>query len=304
MQTTIAAAASDSACHSILLLTNKGKRNYYNSTYRGRISLSDRLLFTVKNASEWMAGEYQVITDLSKTCTACINLTVPGPVSFPPPISETPAASPTGEGSSRGMLSNGSPEGEPRSHYGVWISLGFITALFTATALCLLETWERRTGNQTRHRHQKMEDENGYAIMTKRIISTQPSQHRSQGSPPVFDGYKVAVGVLGAVCVLLVLAVIAQHVWGFQAGQASCSGKCDIQQEAFISRLRQSLCDPARSGPAVGARCALCPKDWQAHKGKCYWDSKRSQIWNASQKDCELRNSQMLVIQDQEEMVK
>ncbi|KAH1183029.1 killer cell lectin-like receptor subfamily F member 1 [Mauremys mutica] len=147
-----------------------------------------------------------------------------------------------------------------------------------------------------------MEDENGYAIMTKRIISTQPSQHRSQGSPPVFDGYKVAVGVLGAVCVLLVLAVIAQHVWGFQAGQASCSGKCDIQQEAFISRLRQSLCDPARSGPAVGARCALCPKDWQAHKGKCYWDSKRSQIWNASQKDCELRNSQMLVIQDQEEM--
>ncbi|KAH1183079.1 uncharacterized protein LOC123344966 [Mauremys mutica] len=150
MQTTIAAAASDSACHSILLLTNQGKRNYYNSTYRGRISLSDRLLFTVKNASEWMAGEYQVITDLSKTCTARINLTVPGPVSFPPPISETPAASPTGEGSSRGMLSNGSPEGEPRSHYGVWISLGFITALFTATALYVC--WKHgREGPGTRH---------------------------------------------------------------------------------------------------------------------------------------------------------
>nr|XP_032643787.1 uncharacterized protein LOC116829194 isoform X3 [Chelonoidis abingdonii] len=111
MQTTLAAAASDSACHPILVLTNKGKRNYYNSTYRRRISLSDRLLFTVTNGSEWLAGEYQIIGDLHGTCMARINLTVPGSVSFPPPLSETPTASPTGEGSSRGMLSNGSPEG-------------------------------------------------------------------------------------------------------------------------------------------------------------------------------------------------
>ncbi|KAG6923556.1 killer cell lectin like receptor F1, partial [Chelydra serpentina] len=69
-----------------------------------------------------------------------------------------------------------------------------------------------------------------------------------------------------------------------------------------MSRLKQSLCDPAQSGPAGSARCELCSKDWQAHKGKCYWDSKRSQIWTESQKDCESRNSQMLVIRDQEEM--
>ncbi|XP_030399750.1 uncharacterized protein LOC115640844 isoform X2 [Gopherus evgoodei] len=133
MQTTVAAAASDSACHPILVLTNKGKQNYYNSTYRGRISLSDRLLFTVTNASEWMAGEYQVIGDLHGTCMAHINLTVPGSVSFPPPLSDTStaregAASLTGEGSSRGMLSNGSPEGEPRGHYGVWASLVLLVA--------------------------------------------------------------------------------------------------------------------------------------------------------------------------------
>ncbi|XP_030399752.1 uncharacterized protein LOC115640844 isoform X4 [Gopherus evgoodei] len=94
MQTTVAAAASDSACHPILVLTNKGKQNYYNSTYRGRISLSDRLLFTVTNASEWMAGEYQVIGDLHGTCMAHINLTVP----------------------------------EPRGHYGVWASLVLLVA--------------------------------------------------------------------------------------------------------------------------------------------------------------------------------
>ncbi|CAM2101438.1 killer cell lectin-like receptor subfamily F member 1 [Lepidochelys kempii] len=146
-----------------------------------------------------------------------------------------------------------------------------------------------------------MENEDGYVVMTlqmKRINSTQPSPHGSQGSPPGLDGYKVAVGVLGAVCVLLVSAVIAQSVWGFQAGWA----ECDIQQAAFVSRLKQSLCDPAWSGPAGGTGCELCPKDWRAHRGKCYWDSRRSQIWSESRKDCESRNSQMLVIRDQEEM--
>ncbi|XP_065271157.1 killer cell lectin-like receptor subfamily F member 1 [Emys orbicularis] len=149
-----------------------------------------------------------------------------------------------------------------------------------------------------------MEDDDGYAIMTrmKRINSTQPSPHGNQGSPPGLDSYKVAVGILGAVCVLLVLAVIAQSVWGFQAGQASCSAEFDVWQAAFMSRLKQSLCDPVGNGPAGGTRCKLCPKDWQAHNGKCYWDSKRSQMWNDSQKDCESRNSQMLVIRDQEDM--
>ncbi|CAM4653640.1 unnamed protein product, partial [Caretta caretta] len=51
-----------------------------------------------------------------------------------------------------------------------------------------------------------------------------------------------------------------------------------------------------------GGECELCPKDWWAHREKCDWDSKRSQIWTESWKDCEWRNSQMLEIQDQEEM--
>ncbi|CAM4558332.1 unnamed protein product, partial [Lepidochelys kempii] len=52
-----------------------------------------------------------------------------------------------------------------------------------------------------------------------------------------------------------------------------------------------------------GAECELCPKDWWAHWEKCDWDSKRSQIWTKNWKDCESRNSQMLEIQDQEEMM-
>ncbi|XP_067408139.1 killer cell lectin-like receptor subfamily F member 1 [Emydura macquarii macquarii] len=150
-----------------------------------------------------------------------------------------------------------------------------------------------------------MEDEDGYIVMKrqgKRVNTTQPFPPGRQGSPPSLHCYKIAVGTLGAVCILLLSAVIAQSVWGFNAGQASCSIECNIQKEAFMSHLKQSLCDAVRSGPSGSPRCKLCPSDWRAHRGKCYWDSKGSKFWNESQKDCELRHSQMLVIQDQEEM--
>ncbi|XP_050776125.1 uncharacterized protein LOC127032723 [Gopherus flavomarginatus] len=189
MQTNIVAAASDSACHPILVLTDKGKRNYYNSTYRGRISLSDRLLFTVTNASEWMTGEYQVTGDLHGTCMARINLTVPGPISFPPPLSETPtaregAASPTGEGSSRGMLSNVSLEGEPRGSYGVWISLGFIAALFTAAALYVC--W--RHGQEGSETHRGCEEE-GISDSTDTCLHAGPCLTSARGWNPRWRGW-------------------------------------------------------------------------------------------------------------------
>lgn len=76
MPTTI--TASDTACDPILVFTSKGKQNYYSHTYRGRIALSGWLLVSVKNASEWMAGEYRVVSDLHEICMARINLTVPG----------------------------------------------------------------------------------------------------------------------------------------------------------------------------------------------------------------------------------
>ncbi|XP_043353052.1 uncharacterized protein LOC122456618 [Dermochelys coriacea] len=159
MPTTIMAAPSNTACDPILVFRSKGKRNYYNSTYQGRITLSDWLLVSVKNASEWMAGEYQVVSDLHETCMARINLTVPGPVLFPPPISETPTvregtANQTREGSRRGLLSNGSLEGEPRGRCGMWVSPGFVAA-FIAAALYV--RWKRgREGPET---HRGCEEE-------------------------------------------------------------------------------------------------------------------------------------------------
>ncbi|CAM5105184.1 unnamed protein product, partial [Natator depressus] len=51
-----------------------------------------------------------------------------------------------------------------------------------------------------------------------------------------------------------------------------------------------------------GSGCKVCPRDWLPHRDKCYWVSKESKFWSESFKDCERRKSQMLVIQDREEM--
>ncbi|XP_050776881.1 killer cell lectin-like receptor subfamily F member 1 [Gopherus flavomarginatus] len=51
-----------------------------------------------------------------------------------------------------------------------------------------------------------------------------------------------------------------------------------------------------------GCGCKLCPADWLPHKNKCYWVSKESKTWSESREDCSAKSSQMLVIQDKEEM--
>ncbi|KAH1183434.1 hypothetical protein KIL84_004926, partial [Mauremys mutica] len=51
-----------------------------------------------------------------------------------------------------------------------------------------------------------------------------------------------------------------------------------------------------------GSECKLCPVGWLKHRGKCYWLSKETGNWKTSQNNCSINNSQILVIQDQEEM--
>nr|XP_042703663.1 killer cell lectin-like receptor subfamily F member 2 [Chrysemys picta bellii] len=82
----------------------------------------------------------------------------------------------------------------------------------------------------------------------------------------------------------------------------SPSRECNRSLEDLVSRLKQSLCHSAQSPSADGSGCKLCPVDWLSHRGKCYWFSKESTIWNKSRADCSVKSSRMLVIQDQEEM--
>ncbi|XP_075770281.1 uncharacterized protein LOC142823286 isoform X3 [Pelodiscus sinensis] len=135
-----AVAATDrSDCTPVMVLANKDSLRYLNSTFKGRMNLTT-LGVTVKKAEKWLAGQYRVDTSLQGTCLARINLTVPDP------ISELPAARDemvnlTGEGSSNRTLTNSSAAREPRRHYGVWASLGFVAAF---SALGLYVFWKRR----------------------------------------------------------------------------------------------------------------------------------------------------------------
>ncbi|XP_014434377.1 killer cell lectin-like receptor subfamily F member 2 isoform X2 [Pelodiscus sinensis] len=72
--------------------------------------------------------------------------------------------------------------------------------------------------------------------------------------------------------------------------------------EDLVSRLKQSVCDPAQINSAGGARCKLCPVNWRLHEDKCYWLSKELNSWSESREDCTRKGSEMLVIQNTEQM--
>nr|XP_023968145.1 killer cell lectin-like receptor subfamily F member 1 [Chrysemys picta bellii] len=78
----------------------------------------------------------------------------------------------------------------------------------------------------------------------------------------------------------------------------TCTGECS----ARLERVRSQLCHPAPPGPAGGSGCKLCPTDWQLRGDKCYWVSRARKTWSESRADCSARDSQLLVIQDPEEL--
>uniref|UniRef100_K7GEA1 C-type lectin domain-containing protein n=1 Tax=Pelodiscus sinensis TaxID=13735 RepID=K7GEA1_PELSI len=51
-----------------------------------------------------------------------------------------------------------------------------------------------------------------------------------------------------------------------------------------------------------GSECILCPVNWLKHRGKCYWLSEKIRNWQNSRDDCLTNNSQILVVQDENEM--
>ncbi|XP_032997823.1 killer cell lectin-like receptor subfamily B member 1B allele A [Lacerta agilis] len=64
------------------------------------------------------------------------------------------------------------------------------------------------------------------------------------------------------------------------------------------SQLDQSLVFPSTDT----SPCKVCPVQWQLHRDKCYWTSDYMKTWDESKHDCSTRDSQLLVIQDKEEL--
>uniref|UniRef100_A0A8C3HX21 C-type lectin domain-containing protein n=1 Tax=Chrysemys picta bellii TaxID=8478 RepID=A0A8C3HX21_CHRPI len=78
--------------------------------------------------------------------------------------------------------------------------------------------------------------------------------------------------------------------------------ECNSSLKVSQSCSNQSLYPKPDNNSTEGCGCKLCPADWLPHRNKCYWVSKESKTWSESREDCSAKSSQMLVIQDKEEM--
>ncbi|XP_034613501.1 killer cell lectin-like receptor subfamily B member 1B allele B isoform X1 [Trachemys scripta elegans] len=152
-------------------------------------------------------------------------------------------------------------------------------------------------------------------------LSPSSKAHKNlQESPqcPRWHGVVLKVGCAGVIVLLVMVAVLSARVFqGFSnkteersalksdgvTQRTGSGGERNASLEDLFSRLKQSLCDPAEINSAGGSGCKLCPRDWLLHGDKCYWLSNKADTWSKSHDDCSRKGSQMLVIQDQEQMV-
>ncbi|XP_074925898.1 killer cell lectin-like receptor subfamily F member 1 [Chelonoidis abingdonii] len=113
--------------------------------------------------------------------------------------------------------------------------------------------------------------------------------------------------VLGLIS-LVFLAVLITFFWRGNCKSPSmlrttCTENTTSSEESpctgmAISRLMDDLCED-REGRT---KCLLCPTGWMLHRGRCYYFSEQSGIWDASMRNCSGRKSQLLVVEDEAEM--
>ncbi|XP_029436646.1 killer cell lectin-like receptor subfamily F member 1 isoform X2 [Rhinatrema bivittatum] len=138
------------------------------------------------------------------------------------------------------------------------------------------------------------------------------SQDMKEAKPQVPHWYRPAFRISGVLNVVLLLTVIALRIFGFLCNQDDAHTRCrkplgnssvpgcgTWQIDSSPSHSAAPLC-PCLPGSGSGAQ--PCPMDWLWHKGKCYYFSRDTgRSWSRSREDCAKRDSQLLVIQDQEE---
>ncbi|XP_062825406.1 killer cell lectin-like receptor subfamily F member 1 [Anolis carolinensis] len=111
--------------------------------------------------------------------------------------------------------------------------------------------------------------------------------------------YKISLGILGAICVILGSAVIGLSISGLYAcGILHC---CHVVI-VLIRGPRNQIAENHVSLLLESATCKLCPANWIEERGMCYWSSKDKKNWIMGYHDCSGKRAQMLVIQDADEM--
>nr|XP_034963166.1 killer cell lectin-like receptor subfamily F member 1 [Zootoca vivipara] len=87
-----------------------------------------------------------------------------------------------------------------------------------------------------------------------------------------------------------------------EKGKVVNNGGCNASTDKFQAFLRLNFCNQKQTRSSDNSPYKVCPVQWQLHRDKCYWLSENIKTWDESQHDCSTRDSQLLVIQDKEEM--
>ncbi|KAL8213012.1 UNVERIFIED_CONTAM: hypothetical protein K2H54_060162 [Gekko kuhli] len=160
-----------------------------------------------------------------------------------------------------------------------------------------------------------MEDEEGYMALSfksRKEYGKHNLPSQIQGPLPRYSRcHQFRVGVGCTMIVLLIGAVVILTTWVFQMKQPKddlekdcrCLGSTnETENNPILPYLRQYLCKPHDNSITEKFSCRLCPQNWNLHENKCYWISKERQNWHNSKEDCTTKHSQLLVIQNQEEV--
>nr|XP_060617030.1 killer cell lectin-like receptor subfamily F member 1 [Anolis sagrei ordinatus] len=163
-----------------------------------------------------------------------------------------------------------------------------------------------------------MEDEEGYValnVCTRKGRQLYPGTQEPKTQLSHQRWCQIIIGAGGVVFLLLAGAAIALRIFAFQTRQyIHALEKPSVSQELrngtedktslenVISHLKRFLCKPLRISLTESFECKLCPQNWFRYENKCYWVSKKQGTWNKSQEDCKAKDSQMLVVQNQDEV--
>ncbi|XP_061475182.1 killer cell lectin-like receptor subfamily F member 1 [Rhineura floridana] len=156
-----------------------------------------------------------------------------------------------------------------------------------------------------------MEDEEGYMALSPRPIN-ETFTHYSQAKR--IQG--ISKRALGTGCFILGLAGIVLIVFALKEAfhkretcevivnatedeAGSLKGLNRTEGSPCSEQIAIHLCEPFTES----ASCKLCPNNWVAQEGKCYWFSKEKTQWLVGYSDCSQKRAQMLVVQNWGEMV-